>query len=126
MFMKLLRYIAAIALLCLVTTIAPQAMAQTTYTNTYTVSLAWDASPSPSITNYAVYWGVTSGNYTNHVDAGTNLTVSVSGLKPVTTYYFAATAKDVWGLESDFSAEVYYTTPRPKPLPPGQFRKTAP
>ena len=38
--------------------------------------------------------------------AGTNLTVSVSNLVEGTTYYFAATAVDTNGLESDYSTEV--------------------
>ena len=40
------------------------------------------------------------------VAAGTNLTVSVSNLVEGTTYYFAATAVDTNGLESDYSTEV--------------------
>lgn len=45
--------------------------------NTYAsgVVLAWDASPSPNITNYKVYYGRTNGIYTNTVSANTNLTI---------------------------------------------------
>lgn len=70
------------------------------------VTLAWDASPSTNIANYRIYYGVASATYTNSVSAGTNLTVSVSNLVGGRTYYFAATATDTDGLESDFSAEV--------------------
>ena len=72
-----------------------------------TVTLAWDASSGTNvIANYNVYYGVASGTYTNSVSAGTNLTVSVSNLVEGTTYYFAATAVDTDGLESDYSTEV--------------------
>jgi hypothetical protein len=42
------------------------------------VTLAWDASPGTNvITNYSVYQGAASANYTNIVNAGTNLTVTM-------------------------------------------------
>ena len=72
-----------------------------------TVTLAWDASSGTNvIANYKVYYGVASATYTNSVAAGTNLTVSVSNLVVGVTYYFAATAVDTSGLESDYSTEV--------------------
>ncbi len=73
-----------------------------------TVTLAWDASPATNdaIANYNIYYGVASATYTNVVAAGTNLTVSISNLVQGITYYFAATAVDTNGLESDYSTEV--------------------
>jgi hypothetical protein len=74
---------------------------------TGTVTLAWDPSPGTNIiVNYNVYYGAASATYTNHVSAGTNTTVAVSNLVEGTTYYFAATAVDDAGLESDYSTEV--------------------
>jgi hypothetical protein len=74
---------------------------------TGTVTLAWDASSGTNvIANYKVYYGIVSATYTNSVAAGTNLTASVSNLVAGRTYYFAATAVDTSGLESDYSAEV--------------------
>ena len=74
---------------------------------TGTVTLAWDASPGTNvIANYNVYYGVASATYTNVAAAGTNLTVSISNLVEGTTYFFAATAVDTSGLESDYSTEV--------------------
>ncbi len=79
---------------------------------TGTVTLAWDASPGTNvIANYNLYYGVASATYTNVVAAGTNLTVSVSNLVEGTTYYFAATAVDSDGLESDYSTEVSTLVP---------------
>lgn len=94
-----------------------------------TVTLAWDASPGTNvIANYKLYFGVASKTYTNSVSAGTNLTVSVSNLVVGATYWFAATAVDTLGLESDYSTEVstLITPPaKPKPTPPGKTRKVA-
>lgn len=123
--MKQMKYIVALATLCVI----PLFAQADTYTNKYNVTLAWDASPSSpavTITNYTVYYGPSSRNYTNVVLAGTNLTAVVQGLSAVTTYYFAATCNDATGLESDFSTEISYTTPRPKPLPPVNLRRTGP
>ena len=78
-----------------------------------TVTLAWDPSSGTNvIANYNVYYGVASATYTNVVAAGTN-THRVrlqSGLG--VTYYFAATAVDTNGLESDYSTEVSALIPR--------------
>lgn len=41
------------------------------------VSLGWDASPSPGVVNYRVYHGRVPGVWTNHADAGTNLSAIV-------------------------------------------------
>jgi hypothetical protein len=72
-----------------------------------TVTMAWDASAGTNIiANYNLYYGAASATYTNVVAAGTNLTVSVTNLVEGTTYYFAATAVDTAGLESDYSTEV--------------------
>ena len=71
------------------------------------VTLAWDPdSGTDIITNYNIYYGVASATYTNTVSAGTNTTVTISSLVDGTTYYFAATAVDTAGLESDYSTEI--------------------
>jgi hypothetical protein len=71
------------------------------------VTLAWDPSPgTDAIANYNVYYGVARATYTNVVAAGTNTSMPISNLVVGTTYYFAATAVDGSGLESDYSTEV--------------------
>ena len=71
------------------------------------VTLAWDPSASTNtIASYNLYYGVASATYTNTVSAGTNTTLSISNLVEGATYYFAATAVDTDGLESDYSTEV--------------------
>jgi hypothetical protein len=72
------------------------------------VSVAWNASGSSSISGYRLYQGVASGSYTNKISVNqTNATVSglVAGVK----YFFAVTAYTTTGLESPFSNEITYT-----------------
>ena len=61
------------------------------------VTLAWDASTQPEVTGYKIYWGTSSGNYSNSVNAGNVTTYTVTGLNSGTTYYFAATCSTSTG-----------------------------
>lgn len=81
------------------------------------VTLSWDKSAGTNVTGYKIYWGDRSRTYTNSGNAGTNLTLTVMNLVPGATNYFAATAYDASGLESDFSNEVLYVVPLPPPAP---------
>jgi len=58
------------------------------------VPLAWNPSPTPTVTDYGVFYGLASGDYTWYIDAGTNASVTVSGLTPGLTYYFSVLAYD--------------------------------
>lgn len=82
------------------------------------VRLQWDPSPSSHVVGYAVYYGTSSGNYTARVDAGSQTTVSISGLVEATTYYFAAVAYTDYGVESLPSDELAYKVPS-LPINPG-------
>ncbi|HLH54281.1 MAG TPA: fibronectin type III domain-containing protein [Verrucomicrobiae bacterium] len=79
------------------------------------LTLAWDASTDPSVVGYRLYEGTASQSYTNMVDVGDATTVTIPGLIPGTTYYFAVTAYDSSGLESPFSGEISYTVPTAPP-----------
>ena len=84
------------------------------------VTLAWGASPGTNvITNYAVWFGPAPATYTNHVNAGTNLTVIVTNLSRGPRYYFSATATDNAGLSSTNSHEVSTNLPVPPGAPFG-------
>lgn len=79
------------------------------------VTLAWDA--STNAVGYTLYWGVATRSYTNTLKLANVTTGTISNLALGTTYFFAATAFDDLGLESDLSNEVTYTT-RPPPAAP--------
>jgi hypothetical protein len=77
----------------------------------YSVTLAWDGSTSAGIAGYRVYYGTTTGIYTNSVTAGNVTTNTVTGLAAGVTYFFAVTSYDTNALESPFSSEISYTAP---------------
>ena len=75
------------------------------------VKLAWDPSPEPLVTGYRLYYGTSSGNFTNVVDAGNRTEYTVTGLNAGTSYYFVVTAYTGAGDESTFSNMASYTVP---------------
>ena len=76
-----------------------------------TVRLIWDRNPEPDVVEYKVYVGTSSRTYDRIVSAGNETSISVDQLSRGMTYYFAVTAVNSVGLESDYSNEVSYTTP---------------
>lgn len=79
-----------------------------------TATLAWDANTETDLAGYRAHYGISPGNYTNHVEAGaqTQIVLTLAGGQ---TYYFAATAYDTSGNESGFSNEVNLAVP-PDPV----------
>jgi hypothetical protein len=75
------------------------------------VTLAWN--PALNAAGYKVYQGVGSLNYTNVAAAGSVLSVTVSNLNLQVTNYFAATAYNASGVESDYSTELVLLPPPP-------------
>lgn len=69
------------------------------------VQLAWDHSASTNVVGYKIYYGTASANYSKQDVVPYQTTWTVSGLDPG-TWYFAATAFDIDGNESDYSNEV--------------------
>jgi len=85
-----------------------------------TVTLAWDASASTNVAGYRVYYGTNSRSYFCMTNSGLMLTQAVV-LPHRGRWFFAATAYDTNGLESDFSSEVLWES---KPTPPVMAGKT--
>lgn len=73
--------------------------------------LQWNSTGEPQVAGYKAYIGMESRNYVRILDTMQQTHVTLTGLDAGTTYYFAATAYDATGLESDFSDEVRYTPP---------------
>lgn len=71
------------------------------------VTLAWDASPSPGVVNYRIYFGTNAGSYQFVTNAGLVLTQRVV-LPHTGRWFFVATAMDTNGMESSFSNEVQW------------------
>jgi hypothetical protein len=65
-----------------------------------------DGTPLGELSGYRLYHGLTSGIYTNHIDVGNSNTVRYSDLLSGCSNYFAVTAIDGLGTESDFSSEL--------------------
>jgi hypothetical protein len=78
-----------------------------------TMSLAWDApttkadgSPLSDLKGYWIYYGTSTGVYTERTYAGNVTTYTLTGLTPGQTYYIAVTAIDASDNESNLSNEV--------------------
>lgn len=80
----------------------------------YNAVLTWDRSPNSSVAGYRVHYGTASRNYTDSVVAGNVMTTTVGGLTSGSSYYFAVTAYDASGAQSDFSNEVRIVPGQPR------------
>ncbi|KPJ98329.1 MAG: hypothetical protein AMK71_11550, partial [Nitrospira bacterium SG8_35_4] len=85
------------------------------------VTLYWDApvenedqTPLNDLDGFIIYYGSTSGNYNNSIDAGNVISYQVGNLSDGQTYYFAVTAYDTSGNESVHSGEVSVSIPSPQ------------
>lgn len=94
------------------------------------VTLAWDASSEATGTNatnyiYTVYYGPASGSFTNKQETGaTNTSLTITNLGFGSRYFFVATAKRIVDqLESDYSNEIFYDTPK-LPMKPTTLKIT--
>jgi len=75
-----------------------------------TARFAWSPSED-SVAGYRIHYGVVSRTYNQVFDAGNATNATVSNLTPATRYYFALTAYNGFGVESDYSTELTYFVP---------------
>ena len=75
------------------------------------VTLAWNPNMEEDLAGYRIYYGTGDGDYNYTVDVGNQTEYTVTDLEEGLPYYFAATAYDLAGNESDYSNEVPYTPP---------------
>jgi hypothetical protein len=73
------------------------------------VTLEWDKNPEADIAGYKIHYGLESGDYTTNLDVRNYTTCVVDGLEAGHTYYFAATAYNTAGVESNYSDEINHT-----------------
>ena len=95
---KVLNYFAVVALFISIYNLA----------YSFQLTLAWDPNPEPDLAGYKLYYGTESTEYGQGVDINKNESVTISGLELSKRYYFAVTAYDLQGNESDFSDEISY------------------
>jgi hypothetical protein len=83
--------------------------------------VVWDSSPSTNVASYNVYYGMKSREYTACLPAGPwDSTLEIPDLTPGCTYFFAVTAVDWDGNESDYSIEAYIVVSPPPVLQTAQ------
>ena len=73
------------------------------------VTLGWNPSPSSGVAGYYIYYGPSSGNYTNVVPVANVTNVTIRGLVPGGTYFIAATGYDSNFNQGAFSQEISIT-----------------
>jgi len=72
-----------------------------------TIRLAWDPVGDPDLSGYKVYYGTSSGVYTNSTPTGSQTSVELTNLQECKVYYLAVKAVDANGNESmGFSNEI--------------------
>lgn len=79
-----------------------------TVPGSYNASLSWEAHIDPTVTGYRVHYGTVSENYNSSIAVGNVTNVTVPGLASGTVYFFAVTAINSNGFESDFSNHVSF------------------
>ncbi|MCK5194695.1 MAG: tandem-95 repeat protein, partial [Desulfobulbaceae bacterium] len=85
---------------------------------------SWLPNGEPNLAGYKIYYSTVSAQYDKSVDVGNPEVINgvvqapVNGLEDGTTYYFAATAYDSDGFESDYSQEVVWASPVGEPVSP--------
>ena len=75
------------------------------------VSLTWNSPPDPDVSGYNVFYGTSSGNYTNSVNVGNSTTATLSPLMKGATYFVVVTSYNAASLQSLPSNEISFTVP---------------
>ena len=83
------------------------------------VTLAWNASASPSVSGYRIYYGTNSRSYSYMTNTALVTTQTVV-LPHAGRWFFGATAHDASGLESELSNEVEWEAKPASPVLQGE------
>jgi len=114
---KALQTIALVWLLIILTSCGGggETTVEVTNATNNSVTLIWEApttnaddSALTDLGGYKIYYGTSSGNYTQEVNVG-NVNTYTLTLADGATYYFTVTAYDTLGNESEYSNEVNKT-----------------
>lgn len=74
-------------------------------------TLSWDAVTASNVAGYKLHYGKVPGTYTNSIDSGKTTSLTVNDLAEGEIYYFASTAYDSAGNQSEYSNEVSKSLP---------------
>lgn len=77
---------------------------------TQNITLKWDPDPASNAAGYRLYYGTSTGQYTQKLEVGNTTVALVSNLAEGRTYFFAVTAYNR-AAESLVSNEVSFTVP---------------
>ena len=109
--LSLLSRIALVFILAVVCTLI-----LTSYAYPAQVTLIWDPVTHPDLAGYKIYYGNSRGTYDVTTDVGNQTSWTITDLIDTEPYYFAATAYDIYGNESDYSNEVSYSSVNNSPV----------
>jgi len=92
-----------------------------------TIRLAWDSVADSDLAGYRVYYGTTSGVYTQSASVGKQATVDLTNLQDCTVYYLAVKAVDANGNVSvNYSNEITgMSAPVPTTVTPASAKQSA-
>ncbi len=71
-----------------------------------TIQLGWDYNPDTSTTDYILWYGVNSYQYTNSIHCGNTNAFTLTNLSTNEVYFLNLTAMDFLGQESDYTTEL--------------------
>lgn len=111
---ELVRWAVRVGVVCLCLTLNAQPVlpsAVVVPADTFDAHLAWDRSPSPEVVGYRAYFGTNSAKLASSVLVGNSTNATIPNLAAASIWYFAATAYDTNGFESDFSNTVSLPAP---------------
>jgi len=74
-----------------------------------TLTIVWSPSPSPEVSGYALYWGLSEDSCTNRIALRNVTNVTLVGFKRKLTYHLAVAACDATGDESPWSNRIQYS-----------------
>ena len=69
-------------------------------------TLTWDPVELPAVAGYMLHYGTVSGNYSNHIDVGSKISHTLTGLALSSPYYAVVTSYDLGRAESSPSNEI--------------------
>lgn len=75
--------------------------------------LIWNANTELDLAGYRLYFGIASRTYEDPDEVGLSTSYSLASFRDGVTRFFAVTAVDTVGNESDYSNEVIWTAPMP-------------